>query len=816
MRRIWFWLRWSGRDLRRRWVQVTVIALIIALGTGVQAGLGSTSDWRKRSYDESYALLHMHDLRASLEAGSYVQAGALRQALAKIPHPEWVVRAEERLIVPTQVDASTGSRAILVPGRVVGVEVSDGGPVVDGIHVTDGRALRPSDDGRPMAVLEAHFASHYDLPASGRIVLPGDVPLGYVGAGYSPEHYMVVNEASGFSFMAEANYAVVFVPLATAQRLAGQRGRVNDLVLTLADGVSLGAARREVATALRVALPDVGTEVSTRDEDTSYRLMYGDLDSDQGTFNLLAALMFVAAIFAAFNLTNRIVEAQRREIGIGMALGATRRAIAFRPLLVGAEIALLGVAFGVGVGLLVGAGMRAAMESVLPLPVWETPFRPGRFAGAAALGFLLPFLATAWPVWRAVRVQPVRAIRTGHLAVRGRGAARYLGPVRLPGGALAQLPVRNVLRAPRRTVLTALGIAAAIMALVGILGMLDSFDATIDRGDAELLRGAEDRVTIDLTGFQPTSSPVIRSIVGSAAVAEAEPTLKVGGTLQRGPMRFEVLIEVLPLGSAIWHPTVGSPTPAGDLPGVVIAAKAAADLGVHPGDTVQVGHPLRTGARTFSTTITLMRVVGVHSNPIRSLLYMDPSDAAVMRLVGVANSVQALPAPGRTTDDVKRSVFSIPGVASVQPVSVTAQTLRDAIEQMQGVLVVIELFALGLALLVALNTASINADERGREHATMFAFGMRLRTLLRMTALESLIVGLLGVALGLLAGAGALGALMSGATAEAPEVDLARRLAPATMLAAIGFGSLVALLAPLFTARRLRRMDVASMLRVIE
>ena len=30
-----------------------------------------------------------------------------------------------------------------------------------------------------------------------------------------------------------------------------------------------------------------------------------------------------------------------------------------------------------------------------------------------------------------------------------------------------------------------------------------------------------------------------------------------------------------------------------------------------------------------------------------------------------------------------------------------------------------------LALLIAFNTASINADERAREEATMFAFGLR-------------------------------------------------------------------------------------------
>ena len=36
-----FWLRWAARDLRGRWIQVVAIA--VAIGTGVYAGLGRTA-----------------------------------------------------------------------------------------------------------------------------------------------------------------------------------------------------------------------------------------------------------------------------------------------------------------------------------------------------------------------------------------------------------------------------------------------------------------------------------------------------------------------------------------------------------------------------------------------------------------------------------------------------------------------------------------------------------------------------------------------------------------------------------------------------
>ena len=55
---IGWWLRWSWRDLRSHWIAVTAIALVLAIGTGVYAGLGSTAEWRRQSND-ALSLIHI-------------------------------------------------------------------------------------------------------------------------------------------------------------------------------------------------------------------------------------------------------------------------------------------------------------------------------------------------------------------------------------------------------------------------------------------------------------------------------------------------------------------------------------------------------------------------------------------------------------------------------------------------------------------------------------------------------------------------------------------------------------------------------------
>jgi len=121
-----------------------------------------------------------------------------------------------------------------------------------------------------------------------------------------------------------------------------------------------------------------------------------------------------------------------------------------------------GVALGIGVGVGFNVLMRNLMATFLPLPVWRTTFQYGPFAKGALLGLAMPFAATVWPVVRATRVAPIDALRTGHLASAGGAFAPLLRRLRLPGNSLDQMPLRDVVRAPRRTALTAFGIATAV------------------------------------------------------------------------------------------------------------------------------------------------------------------------------------------------------------------------------------------------------------------------------------------------------------------------------------------------------------------
>jgi putative ABC transport system permease protein len=814
------WLRWSWRDLRARWLQVAAIAFIIALGTGVYTGLSSQNRWRQSSYDASYEALAVHDFLVTTAEGSFVEQGRLRAAIDALDDSTQVVAAEERLEVATQVDASTlAGEPVLVPGRVVGVDVQgdeDGpGPRIDRLELVAGRSLAPDDEGQPHVLLDSHFADHFGLPDQGVITLStGEVD--YVGTGYSPE-YFIVGGTTG-SFLGEAGFAVMFAPLGTAQALSGNPVSVNQLVLRTAEDVDPLTFRTDLETALAETLPDAATAVEWIEENRQYRRLYDDIEGDQRLFNIFAGLILTGAAFAAFNLTGRIVEAQRREIGVGMSLGVDRWKLAVRPLLVAFQISLLGVIFGIGVGQYMGSLMSDLNVAFVPLPVWDDAFQPAVFLRGASLGLALTFAATIWPVARAVRVDPVDAIRTGPRTT-GDASHSTQRRLRLPGSSIVQFPLRNTVRAPRRTALTAFGIAAVITVLIAMVGMIDSMLATVDQGTNEVLADSPERVDATLDFFYASDDTRVSSLGEVDGVASAEPGLRLGGWLVPDDSEdddIESLISLVDLQSPNWRPSLLEGALESEEPAVVISRKAADDLGVGVGDPVTLRHPRREGLG-YAFVESDVPVRAIHGNPYRFILYMDTDDADLFGLAGIVNMASVVPRSGTTSDDLKMSLFGRPGVAAVESVGDVVQNIEDAINEFLGIFYLVQAAILLLAVLIAFNSTSISADERRREHATMFAFGLPVRTVLALAVAESAIIGALGTLMGVAAGRLLLQWLIQVLIPQTvPDIAIVVDVAPSTYVIAAVLGTVAVALAPVLTIRRFRRMDIPATLRVVE
>lgn len=810
-----FW-RWAWRDLKARWLQVAVISLILALGTGIFTGLGGEKAFRINSMNKSYSRLKMYDLHVALNNGSFLPADEIETALSDIAG---IQASDTRLIVPIQVDASTADKTILVEGALIGVNIHDEGPSINQIYINQGRNLQPDDSTSPAAVLDYKFARYYDLEPGDPIRIAGDNSLDFVGTGQSPEYFQIIPE--GFGFLGEGSFSPIFMSLASVQQISGHTGLVNDVVILIDRDADREAVLADVEARFASQFPETGIETNFPEEDIVYKLLYEDAEGDQEIWNLMAILFLLGAGLGAFNLAGRMVQSQRREIGIAMALGVPRHIIALRPLMVGLQIALLGTVMGILVGFVLNTTFTSLIKDLAPLPYWvDTMHIPSLITGTL-IGIVLPIIATLLPTWRAVRVAPVDAIRTGHLIAKKGGLSKYMAYLPIPGKSFMQMPFRNLFRAPWRAAFTIVGIAIAIALMTLFAGFLDTFVATIDEASLAYKHQSPDRLVVTLDDFYPLAGvediAAITQEDGQPLFAAWEGQLELGGTLISDSDSIDTALTLLDMESDIWTPMLKAGTLSSEAGTIVISDKMAEDLSVDVGDTVTLRHPHREGLRSFKFIESPVKVVGIHNNPLRPLSYMSMQSQSLMNIDSIVNQIIVVPAEGVSEDTVKQVLFGQDQVGAVASISNAVDAFDDALTLFAQFLYVIQGVVIFLAFLIAFNSTSLNVDERVREIATMFAFGLPIRTVTRMQIIENIVVGILGTLLGIGLGWIILNeALAARLESQLEDIQMLTKLEPQTLALSILLGIIVVALTPLLSVRKMSHMNIPNELRIME
>jgi predicted permease len=202
---------------------------------------------------------------------------------------------------------------------------------------------------------------------------------------------------------ADARYASVRDPVRPTMYLVYQRqppGQATLEVRTAGDPLAFAAAAREIVREVDPNLPIF--TMRTQEDQIAASLdrerLFARLATLLGTVTLLLSAIGLYALLA-YAVTRRTPE-----IGVRMALGAERSAVAWMILKQSLVLAASGLALGVGAA---AAGTRAIQSLLYELP----PRDPATLAAAAAIMLVVSVLAGYLPARRAARVDPVIALR---------------------------------------------------------------------------------------------------------------------------------------------------------------------------------------------------------------------------------------------------------------------------------------------------------------------------------------------------------------------------------------------------------------------
>jgi ABC-type antimicrobial peptide transport system permease subunit len=121
---------------------------------------------------------------------------------------------------------------------------------------------------------------------------------------------------------------------------------------------------------------------------------------------IAAAISLTLSAVGIYGVISYVVGQRRGEIGIRIALGAQASEVA--GMIVGQSLALAGAGVVIGV-----AGTLAGTRLLRSLLFEVSPTDPFVLGGAAVALFIVAAVASAGPVRRAARIDPVKAMRTG-------------------------------------------------------------------------------------------------------------------------------------------------------------------------------------------------------------------------------------------------------------------------------------------------------------------------------------------------------------------------------------------------------------------
>lgn len=697
-------------------------------------------------------------------------------------------------------------------------------------------------------VLAGDLASRLGVGVGGRIVLPSAL---------GTARFTVVGLLSTPSVPGESQ---AFVPLPAAQQLFSLNGRLTTLQAAFDTDADREATEQAVARALG---PDF--EVGGLSSQTG---LIAALQVSNYAFWMFGVFALATAGFIILNSFRTVVAERRRDIGMLRAIGTRRRTIvgvfALQALLQG----VLGTALGIALGWAMATGLFAAMDglvsSMLHLELGGPVFSPAIWTLSIVLGIGVTLAATLIPARAAGRVTPLEAMRpqldevyrrrvgarawlglalvvasvfgltAGGAGLVGLGGVLFLVGIALVAPAIV-VPLANAIgrpldllfrregaiarsnlqRNPGRSAITVtammLGLAAIVAMITVIASIFAGFYRYLDRSmSADYLLIPQ---SIVLGQGNVAAGPRLAQQVIEVPGVRAVSTLRVsqgrvaGTEVQVLGIDPEHYLEVADFD---WNSGSTDQAVRQLATGRWMIANGiyAAQHSLTVGERIEIATP--NGPRSYY----LAGIGNDYLNAKLSTLYTSQANLArdfnvTADLMVMANR-QLNADPGQVTERLRRLVSDYPAFRLYDAATWKAEQTAT----FNSTLVIFDVLIAALAipsLLALMNTLAVSVLSRRREIGMLRAIGSTRRQIRRMVMAESLLLSLIGTALGLVAGLWlgyALVAAMSAIGWQMPYAFPWDGLL-VTVVVGLGFG----LLAAVGPSRQAARLEVVEALR---
>ena len=371
-------------------IGVAAVITMVALGTGAQ-----------RSVEAQLQALGTNVLTVRPGQGWHrgVRSGSSRMyltdAYAVEDRADAILLAAPEMVSSAQVEFNRSNASIRVTGTTANFAE------LNGFEAEYGRFFTAEEDAgrRRIAVLGGTVPEVFDstpLEMLGQRISIRNVTFEVVG----------VLEAKGGSGWFNQDERI-FIPVQAAQFRIMGTDRIGSFNVKIADGYSATAAMGQIEQVMRREHKlRVGDDNDFYVQDRAE--LMGTMQEATKTFTfLLAGIAAVSLLVGGIGIMNIMlvsVTERTREIGIRMAMGATRRQVLTQFLLEALVLCLVGGFLGIALGF-------GASKTLANLANWSTAVSPESVGMAVIFSAVVGLFFGAWPARRAASLDPIDALR---------------------------------------------------------------------------------------------------------------------------------------------------------------------------------------------------------------------------------------------------------------------------------------------------------------------------------------------------------------------------------------------------------------------
>lgn len=546
-----------------------------------------------------------------------------------------------------------------------------------------------------------------------------------------------------------------------------------------------------------------------RNSHYSYRDYGACADRMDGIAQVFPVFFFLVAALVCMTTMTRMVDEQRNEIGTLKALGYSKVQISSKYLLYALIASILGSILGCLVGMILFPYVIfTAWNTLYNLETIKFAFQPGLMLVASGSVIGITLLATLYSIYSELIEVPSQLMRPKAAKIGKKIILERIPFIWNHLSFLRKVTARNIFRYKKRFFMTVIGIAGCSALLVAGFGINDSISDIVHQ-QYEVINHFE--ASINVSNIDDDFEQTLKKQKGVTDIME-EDTLPVTANIadKDASVTVHIVDDKNLLKDFTTLKSINDDQEVNlNSKGAVISQKMAEKMEKGIGDTITFKDANDNEIEVKITDI-YENYVGHNIYVTRDLYDTWNSNAELTKTYLLKTN--------DTSDDFEhqlgQKLMDINGVDSVTFYSSLQENFTDMIASISMVVVVLVISAAALAFVVLYNLSNVNISERTREIATIKVLGFTSRETSQYVNRESILLTMIGAAVGLIVGIFLHNLIMN--LAEMDDIMFGRTIKPISFVISFALTMVFASIINLVMQRKLKQIQMVESLKAVE